>query len=196
VEEYNDALVERALVAELRDRGLTVRREPLYRVVAAAAPQPCPVCRTTEVLWPPRAGAGPADATGKPIEKPSNSRSNSGEVTEPDSLVPARIAYLTAGREGRRAGIRGGLECRRLKYWGECWHPPMFGVLLRLPGVRAAKETARTLSVKVAPEALRAVVEMLGFRAPARTVAWLEATRRRAVLTADRRRERARRSAA
>lgn len=54
------------------------------------------------------------------------------------------------------------------------WAPPLFGVVLRTPGVVVVCETCERLTVTIAPEALRPVAELFGFRKPARTVEFLE----------------------
>ena len=96
-------------------------------------------------------------------------------------LPAAKPAYLTTpGRSTRRAGISGGLEFYRGAFRGLCWDPQVFGRCLALPGVRAVRETPQALAVTIAPEALRSVAELFGVRAPARTVARLEAVAWRA----------------
>jgi hypothetical protein len=88
----------------------------------------------------------------------------------------AKLAFLTApGHPTRRAALHGGLERIRggAGWWGECWAPPIFGALGRVPGVQVVRETRAVLRVRVPPDALRPVVELFGFRTPARTVARL-----------------------
>jgi hypothetical protein len=54
-----------------------------------------------------------------------------------------------------------------------CWTPPLFGALLRIPGVVWTREQRERLIATIAPDALRPVAEFFGFRKPARTVEFL-----------------------
>jgi hypothetical protein len=57
----------------------------------------------------------------------------------------------------------------------------LFGTLLGIPGVGGVREQRERLTVRIAPDALRPVAEVFGFRKPARAVDLpQEATRSRA----------------
>jgi hypothetical protein len=163
--EYNDRRILQALRDRLRARGLPITCGPVLQVVAAA-------------------GGDPARDREKPLENPRKSRGDSALRTAP------ALRYLSARPATRRAGPAGGLEYRRGAFRGACWTPARFGALLRLPGIGPVAETSELLAVTIAPDALRPVAELFGFRAPARAVEALRALERRARRVTRRRRER------
>ncbi len=175
--EYDDLRIRQTLRDRLRERGRPAKGVPVLRVIAAAGARsagPAP-------RWP---AAARMERGGLSPEKPSKLRGDSAEEQGPGmSPLAARVAYLTTpGHPSRRAGLHGGIERVRggPAWWGDCWTPSVFGALGRIPGVRVIRETPSALRVRLERDALRPVVELFGFRAPARAVEALLALQRRA----------------